>query len=77
MIDKAHLRDKTVIVRITGAARMLTAVVLYVENDGIWLTGGDFVAQLAAGAGGLPVGLKSPAIYVPFSQLVLLIASNE
>jgi hypothetical protein len=77
MMDKAHLRDKTVMLRMVAANRTLSAVVSHVEDDGIWLLGGDFVNQLAAATGGLPAGRKSAAVYVPFSQIVWMIAPNE
>jgi hypothetical protein len=77
MIDKGHLRDKNVMVRIAGLNRTMSATVSYVENDGIWLTGGDFLNQLAAATGGFPLGIKTPALYVPFSQLQWMVAPNE
>jgi len=77
MVDKTRLRDRTVIVRIAGVNTTLTATVSYVENDGLWLIGSEIVANLSKATGGLPLGITTPAVYVPFSQLLWLIAPND
>jgi hypothetical protein len=77
MIDKAHLQGKNVGVRISSLPVAVPATVSFVEQDGIWLVGQDLVNHLTKSGGGMPVGGKAPAVYVPFSQILWLVAPNE
>jgi len=77
MIEKAHLQSKNVVVKISSLPNAMPATVSLVENDGIWFLSSDLVAALAKAMGGLPSGIKTPATYVPFSQILWLIAPNE
>jgi hypothetical protein len=77
MIDKAHLQGKTIGIKVDSLAVAVPATVSLVEQDGLWLVSDNLTAHLAKGGGGLPVGLKTPAVYVPFSQVSWLIAENK
>jgi hypothetical protein len=76
MIDKAHLQGKTIGIKVDNLPVAVPATVSLVEQDGLWLLSRDLVTQLAK-SGGVPVGLKTPAVYVPFSQVSWLIAEND
>jgi len=43
------------------------------ETQGLWFSGGGLIGQLAQA--GLPVGIPSPLIFVPFSQIEYLMVS--
>jgi hypothetical protein len=77
MIDKAHLQGKTIAVRISSLDRAVSATVSYMEQDGIWFVGSEVVGQVTTNGGGMPLGLKTPAVYVPFSQIRWLAAENQ
>lgn len=77
MVDKAHLQGKNVGVRISALPKAVPATVSFVESDGIWLVGQDLVGALSSFGGGMPVGIKTAAVFVPFSQILWLIAAND
>jgi len=62
MIDKAHLQGKAIAVRISSLDRAVSATVSYVEQDGIWFVGSEVVGQVTTNGGGMPLGLKTPAV---------------
>jgi hypothetical protein len=78
MIDKEHLRGQDVVFLISGTNRPLQSRVVYVETDGIWLDGDKIVDRLTTAIGGAMelAGIKTPVVFIPFSQIQWLIASN-
>jgi hypothetical protein len=75
MVDTRHVRDKAVILKIAAISKAVSTSVVSEENDGLWFSGGDLIGAL--GDAGIPKGMKSPAIFVPFSQIQWLIAENQ
>jgi hypothetical protein len=74
MVDTAHLRNKTVILKIAGIINAVSTSVVSEEREGLWFSGVGLIAALADA--GIPSGLKTPAVFVPFSQIQWLIAEN-
>jgi hypothetical protein len=75
MVDKTHLRDKRVILRISSFPRPFAATVLFVEEDGFWLSAADLFVNVSRGTDW--GDLKKPVIFVPTSHVQWLIASDE
>ncbi len=75
MTDMKHLRNKTVILKIAPISKAVSTGVVSEESDGLWFSGGGLIGALADA--GIPVGMKAPAIFVPFSQIQWLIAENQ
>ena len=76
MVDTQHLRSKTIVFKIDALPKALTGTVISEEKDGFWFAGQDFVAEIAK-ATPLPLGMKTPAVFVPFSQLQWLMAPQD
>lgn len=77
MIDKAHLQNKNVGVRLSCLPRAVQATVSFVEQDGLWLIGQDLLTGLSSQGGGMPLGVKTAAVYVPFAHILWLVAENN
>jgi len=77
MINKAMLQNKQVIVRIVDVEKPIRTTVSYVEEDGFWFISGDIGYGLQLGITAPGDSLPSPAVFVPTSQILWLIASNE
>jgi hypothetical protein len=75
MVDTRHLHDKKIILKIAATSKAVDTSVVNEENDGLWFSGGGLIGALAGA--GIPVGMKAPAIFVPFSQIQWLIAENQ
>jgi hypothetical protein len=75
MPSTKQLRNSPVILKMTGANRAFTTNVIAEEPDGLWFSGGGLVGELAHA--GLPVGMKSPAVFLPFSQIQWLMTENQ
>lgn len=75
MVDTRHLRNKTVILNFPAISKAVSTSVVNEENDGLWFSGGGLIGALADA--GIPAGMKTPAIFVPFSQIQWLIAENQ
>jgi len=84
MIDKAHLRDKQVMFRLTSSPAIYTGTVKYVEDDGFWMEAPDLVSEIAQDgawkntylrvAGGQS---RVPVLFVPTASRQFLIAAQE
>jgi hypothetical protein len=77
MITKAILQNKQVIVRMIGVEESIKTTVSYVEDDGFWFIFGDIGHGLRFGVSGPGDSLPNPAVFVPTSQILWLIASND
>jgi hypothetical protein len=75
MIDLGHLRNRSIILKMTGMSRAIKADVVCEEKEGVWLSGEALMSVLAET--GLPVAMKTPAIFVPLSQIQWLIEENQ
>jgi len=75
MPDTRHLRNKTVILKTAGIIKAVSTSVVSEESDGLWFSGGGGLIGALADAG-IPTGLKTPVVFVPFSQIQWLIAEN-
>ena len=71
MIDLGHLRNRPIILKMTGMSRAIKADVVCEEKEGVWFSGEALMSVLAET--GLPVAMKTPAISrlclpkIPFS----------
>ena len=74
MPDTRHLRNKTVILKTAAISKAVSTSVVSEESDGLWFSGVGLIGALADA--GIPSGLKTPAVFVPFSQIQWLIAEN-
>jgi hypothetical protein len=75
MIDLGHLRNRPIILKMTGMSRAIKADVVCEEKEGVWFSGEALMSVLVET--GLPVAMKTPAIFVPLSQIQWLIAENQ
>ena len=75
MPDIKNLREKTVILKIAGTNAAVGTKVVSEDNHGLWFSGGGLIGQLAQA--GMPAGISSPLIFVPFSQIEYLMVSAE
>jgi hypothetical protein len=75
MPSTKQLRNSPVILKMTGANRAFSTSVIAEEPDGLWFSGGGLIGELAQA--GLPVGMKSPAVFLPFSQIQWLMTENQ
>jgi hypothetical protein len=75
MIDLGHLRNRPIILKMTGMSRAIKADVVCEEKEGVWFSGEALMSVLAETE--LPVAMKTPAIFVPLSQIQWLIAENQ
>jgi hypothetical protein len=76
MIDKAHLRDKSVVFKMSCHATSLTGTIVGVEDDGLWIVSADVVSALAKQFH-LASGIQKPAVFVPICSLDWLMAASE
>jgi hypothetical protein len=75
MQDTRHLQDKTVILKMAGVTKAVSTSVVHVELDGLWFSGGSLLGEMVQAE--IPrQGMKSPAVFVPFSQIQYLIAES-
>jgi hypothetical protein len=77
MITKAFLQNKQVIVNIAGVEKPIKTTVSFVEEDGFWFISGDIGYGLQLGITAPGDSLPSPAVFVPTSQILWLMTSNE
>ncbi len=77
MIDLHALRDKTVVLKITGFPHPITATVVNVEISGIWILTQELPPELAQAGALIQAGARKPVVFVPFSQVLYLVATQE
>ncbi len=84
MIDKAHLRDKQIMFRLTNSPAIYTGTVKFVEDDGFWIEAPDLIAEIARDGAWRTTyqrfaGSQSrvPVLFVPTANLQFLIAALE
>jgi hypothetical protein len=75
MPSTKQLRNSPVILKMTGANRAFSTSVIAEEPDGLWFSGGGLIGELAQGS--LPVEMKSPTVFLPFSQIQWLMTENQ
>jgi hypothetical protein len=73
MPDVKNLREKTVILKIAGTNAAVSTTVMSEDSHGLWFAGGGLIGELAQA--GMPTGISSPIIFVPFSQIQYLIVN--
>ena len=76
MADLKHLRTKTVILKMAGANRAVSTEVVNEEEDGLWFSSDALFGELRGTYPAIP-GMKSPAVFVPVSQVQFLIVDGE
>ncbi len=74
MPSTKELRNSPVILKMTGANRAFTTNVVAEETEGLWFCGGGLVGELVQA--GLHLGMKSPTVFLPFSQIQWLMTEN-
>jgi hypothetical protein len=75
MPSTKQLRNCPVVLKMTGANRAFATSVIAEESDGLWFSGGGLMGELAQVD--LPVGMKSPTVFLPFSQIQWLMTENQ
>jgi hypothetical protein len=74
MPETKDLRNKTVILKMAGPYRAVSTNVVHEEENGLWFSGGGLLGELTEA--GIPEGVRSPVVFVPFPQIHYLIAEN-
>jgi hypothetical protein len=80
MIDRFHLPDKKVAFRLVGSNRIHIGIVKLIEKDGgLWIESPPLIGELLMDeASKRTVGeIQKPIVFVPFSSLMFLIATQE
>jgi hypothetical protein len=77
MIDLHALRDKTVVLKVTGFPHTISATVVNVEISGIWILTQELPSELAQAGALIKTEIRKPVVFVPFSQLLFLVATQE
>jgi hypothetical protein len=77
MIDLHALRDKTVVVKVTGFPHTISATVVNIETAGIWLLSQELPSELAQAGALIKTVIKKPVVFIPFSQILFLVATQE
>ncbi len=84
MIDKAHLRDRQVLFRLTSHCSIYAGIVKFVEDDGFWIDAPDLLTEIAHDKAWKSAYLhfagsqsRAPVLFVPTANLQLLIAALE
>ena len=76
MINKAHLRDRSVVFKMSCHATSLSGTVVGVEDDGFWIVSSDVVSALTKQFQ-LASGIQNPAVFLPICALDWLMAGSE
>jgi hypothetical protein len=77
MIDLHALRDKTVVIKVAGFPHPISATVVNVEIAGIWILTEEFPSELVQAGALIKTEIRKPVVFVPFSQLLFLVATQE
>ena len=77
MIDLHGLRDKTVVIKVTGFPHTISGTVVNIENSGIWILTQELPSELAQAGASIKTEVRKPVIFVPFFQLLFLVATQE
>jgi len=79
MLDTKHLDNRKVLFRLKHHPPMFSGTVSKVEDHGLWTDASQVVSttQNDVAWGPLVTTLSNPVIFVPFSSLQFLIASQE
>lgn len=80
MMDKAHLRDKTVAFRIINTNRVHVGKVTFVEPDGFWIEVSSLVADLEQDLAWRTAvaEVEAPLVFfIPISSLMFLVATQK
>jgi len=77
MIDLHALRDKTVVIKVAGFPDTISATVVNIEISGIWILTQELPPELAQAGALIKTGIRKPVVFVPFSQLLFLVATQE
>ena len=77
MIDLHALRDKTVVIKVAAFPHTITAKVVNIEIAGIWILTKELPPELAQAGALIKTETKKPVVFLPFSQLLFLVATQE
>ena len=77
MIDLHALRDKTVVMKVAGFPHTITAKVVNIEIAGIWILTQELPAELSQAGALIKTETKTPVFFLPFSQLLFLVATQD
>jgi hypothetical protein len=76
MIDLQAVRDKTVVVKVAGFPP-ISATVVNIETAGIWILSQELPSELAQAGASVKSVIKKPVVFIPFSQILFLVATQE
>ena len=76
MIDLHALRDKTVVIKVTGFPHTISATVVNIETAGIWIHTQELPSELAQAGALIETETRKPVVFVPYSQLLFLVATE-
>ena len=77
MIDLHALRDKTVVIKVAGFPHTITAKVVNIEIAGIWILTQELPSELAQAGALIKTEMRKPVVFVPYSQILFLVATQE
>jgi len=77
MIDLHALRDKTVVIKVAGFPHTIAATVVNIEIAGLWIMTQELPAEFAQAGALIKTAMKKPVVFVPFSQILFVVASQE
>jgi hypothetical protein len=76
MIDLQALRDKTVVLKVTGFTHPISGTIVNVEHAGVWISTQELPAELGQAGALIKTPLKNPVVFVPFCQIYFLVAAQ-
>ncbi len=77
MIDLHALRDKTVVIKVTGFPHTISGTIVNIETAGIWILTPELPSELADAGALIKTEIRKPVVFVPFAQLLFLVATQE
>ena len=77
MIDLHALRDKTVVIKVAGFPHPISATVVNIEIAGLWILPQELPPELAQAGALIKTAKKKPVVFVPFFQVLYLVATQD
>lgn len=77
MIDLNQLIDKTIVLKATGFPHAISGTVVNVESVGLWISTQELPSEVSKAGVLIQKAIKNAALFVPFSQLLFLVAAQE
>ena len=77
MIDLQNLKDREIVFKITAFPMAMSGTVVNAENYGIWISLPELPPEVAQAGVLIQGAIKNPVFFVPFSQILFLVAGQE